>query len=178
MNDQGNVALLVIDVQLGLFKRSTSIYQARQVLENINILIDRARQRGFPVIFIQHSNDNTLVKGSADWQLHPEIQPHEGEQIIFKLHGNAFEGTNLQEVLEEKKVDRLVVTGLVTHGCVKATSFGAIQNGYKVVLVRDAHSNFSKDAPIIIEKWNRLIGSKGAVLLLTRDVDFDHLREQ
>jgi nicotinamidase-related amidase len=70
-------------------------------------------------------------------------------------------------------VCELVVTGLVTHGCVKATSFGAIDAGYQVVLVSDGHSNYSKDASELIEKWNRAISEKGAKLVETQNVSFD-----
>ncbi len=69
---QRNAALLVIDVQKGLFERSTPIFNGEQVLENINALIVRARQAGVPVIFIQHANESTLVKESDAWQLHPK----------------------------------------------------------------------------------------------------------
>jgi nicotinamidase-related amidase len=166
------MALVVIDVQKGLFEKSTPIYGADQVLENINRLIAAARQAGVPVIFVQHSNENTLVKGSDDWQLHPKIKPLEGEEVIHKIHGNAFQATNLREVLENWKVGRLVVTGLVTHGCVRATCLGAIDEGYKVVLVRDGHSNYSKDAPQLIEKWNQVLSEKGAELIDAQDVKF------
>jgi nicotinamidase-related amidase len=170
--NQSKQALLVIDVQKGLFERATPIYEAEQVLENINTLIHKARQEGVPVIFIQHSNDNSLVKGSDAWQLHPEIQPLNDENIIHKIHGNAFVDTNLSDELEKRNVRELVVTGLVTHGCVRATSLGAIDKGYKVVLVGDGHSNFSKDAAQLIEKWNRAISEKGAELTETKDVSF------
>jgi len=169
---QSNMALLVIDIQKGLFEKSTPIYEAEQLLKNINTLINKACQEDVPVIFIQHSNNNTLVKGSDAWQLHPEIQPLDDEDIIHKLHGNAFKGTKLHDELEKRNVSVLVVTGLVTHGCVKATSLGAIEKGYKVVLVSDGHSNFSKDAPKLIEKWNHAISEKGAELIVTQDVDF------
>lgn len=170
---QNNMALLVIDVQKGLFERSTPIYEAEKVLKNINTLIGHARQAGVPVIFIQHSNANTLVKGSDAWHLHPKIQPLDNEVIIHKLHGNAFKETNLGDELAKRNTGLLVVTGLVTHGCVKATSLGAIDQGFKVMLVRDGHSNFSKDAPKIIEKWNRAIAKKGAALIETKNVKFD-----
>jgi nicotinamidase-related amidase len=170
---QDNMALLVIDVQKGLFERPTPIYQAEKTLENINTLIGNARQAGVAVIFIQHSNENILVKGSDAWQLHPEIRPLDGEDIIHKLHGNAFKDTQLHDELAKRNVNTLVVTGLVTHGCVKATSLGAIDKEYKVILVSDGHSNFSKDAPKLIEKWNRAISQKGAELIETRDVEFD-----
>jgi nicotinamidase-related amidase len=171
-NKSGNVALLVIDVQQGLFERATPIFEAEQVLKNINTLITNARQVGVPVIFVQHANENTLIRDSENWQLHPEIQPREDEVIIHKLHGDAFIDTQLKDVLEGENVKVLVVTGLVTHGCVKATSLGALKRGYQVLLVSDGHSNFSKDAPKLIKKWNRAISRKGAELIETKDVDF------
>jgi nicotinamidase-related amidase len=172
ISEQGNAALLVIDVQKGLFERATPIHKAEQVLQNINTLIRDARLAGVPVIFIQHSNEDTLVKGSKEWELHPEIQPRADEVLIHKLHGNAFIDTRLGEVLKEREIKTVVVTGLVTHGCVKSTSLGAIEEGYQVVLVSDGHSNFSQDAPKLIEKWNKKIKGKGATLIETKEVDF------
>ncbi len=166
------MALLVIDVQKGLFEKSTPIYKAKQVLENINNLIDQARHENIPVIFIQHSSPKTLEKGSDAWQLHPQIQPLAGETIIHKLHGNAFEETNLREELEKRNVSILVMTGLVTHGCVKATCLGAIEEGYKVVVVSDGHSSYSKDAAQLIEKWNQAIREKGADVIEAQKVKF------
>lgn len=165
-------ALLVIDVQKGLFEKSTPIYKANQVLETINNLIDQARHADMPVIFIQHSSPKTLEKGSDAWQLHPKVQPCADEVIIHKLHGNAFDETSLREELENRNVSVLVMTGLVTHGCVKATCLGAIEEGYKVVLVSDGHSNYSKDAAQLIEKWNRTIREKGADVMEAQKISF------
>ena len=169
---QKKKGMLVIDVQNGLFDRSIPIYDAEKVLENINTLINRARQVDIPVIFIQHSNDKTFIRGSEAWQFHPEIQPLDDEEIIHKLHGDAFKDTNLHEELENQNVSELFITGLVTHGCVRATCLGAIGKGYKAVLVSDGHSNCSKDAHKVIEKWNLALSEKGAELLCTQDVDF------
>jgi nicotinamidase-related amidase len=169
---QNNMVLLVIDVQKGLFEKITPIYQAETFLENLNTLIDRARQQGVPVIFIQHANDNTLVKGSDAWQLHPQIQPLADEMVIHKLHGDAFIETSLEDELQKRNAGVVFITGLVTHGCVRATSLGAIQHGYKVMLVSDGHSSFSKDALKLIEKWNRTLSERGATLVETHNVDF------
>jgi nicotinamidase-related amidase len=169
---QSKAALLVIDVQQGLFEKSTPIYQAEKFLENLNTLIDRARRQDVPVIFIQHSNEKFLIKGSAAWQLHPKIQPLAGEVIIHKLHGNAFLETSLDDELQQRGVGVLYISGLVTHGCVRATSQGALQHGYKVVLVSDAHSSFSKDASKLIDKWNQALDEQGAELVETESVNF------
>ncbi|MBN2355941.1 cysteine hydrolase [candidate division KSB1 bacterium] len=169
---QENAALLVIDVQKGLYEKKTPIYQGDQLLKNINDLIDRARRASVPVIFIQHSNKSYLAEGSDAWQLHPEIQPLRAEIIIHKQHGNAFKDTNLDSALRKRGIVKLVITGLVTHGCVKATVLGGIEQGYQVVLVSDGHSNFNKDAPALIEKWNQSLNENGAELLSTKDVEF------
>lgn len=165
-------SLLVIDVQKEQFEKSTPIYCADQLLRNIIFLISKARQEGVPVFFIQHAADSYLKYGSDGWQLHPLIQPIAGEPIIHKRHGNSFEDTDLQEELSKRGVKRVVVTGLVTHGCVKATCLGALKEGYKVVLVSNAHSNFSKDALGMIDKWNRELNSKGVDLVETKSVTF------
>lgn len=172
MEASARIALLVIDVQKGLFRKSTPIYHAEQLLNNINEVIGKARQVRVPVIFIQHSNEKTLVRHSDDWRLHPEIQPLDDEIIIHKRSGDAFIGTDLQMELEKRNINTLFLTGLVTHGCVKATCLGALQKGYRVILVSDAHSSYSKDAPLLIEKWNLELSKNGAELLVTKDVDF------
>ena len=56
----------------------------------------------------------------------------------------------------------MIVTGLVTHGCVKATCEGALALGYAVVLAADGHSSYSKDAARHVEEWNRKLGEAGA----------------
>lgn len=165
-------ALLVIDVQNGLFNKSIPIYQSDQLLSNISTLVSKAHQKQIPVIYIQHTNDNTLAIESENWQLHPLIVPSNEDILVQKKHGNAFENTELQSILQSRSVNSLVITGLVTHGCVKATSLGAMELGYKVVLVEDGHSSYSKDAPDLITKWNNQLKNSGAMILRTQEIQF------
>lgn len=167
-----NTALLIIDVQMGLFSRSTPIYNANKLLENINQLITRAHQTGAPVFFIQHSNKKTLIKGSRNWEIHPRLIPSDEDLIIQKCHGNAFKKTTLRSELESKRIKKLVIAGLVTQGCVKATCIGAKDLGYMVNLVRDGHSNYSKDAAKIIEEWHQRLGEAGVELMSTQEITF------
>ncbi len=165
-------ALLVIDIQHGLFTRSTPIYRADEFLRKVNTLMERSRAAGVPVIFIQHANENTLVRDTPEWQFHPQIQPQPGEPIIHKLQGNAFLNTNLADILRERQASQLVLCGLVTHGCVKSTCIGALELGYRVILVQDGHSSFSKEAPQLIEEWNKKLGKLGAELKAAEEVKF------
>lgn len=166
-------ALLVIDVQDGMFHKSTPVYRAGQLLANINALVERAHQCCAPVIYVQHCGQRDLVRGTPGWQLHPDLSPLETDPIVYKEQGNAFENTSLTEILNDRQVGRLVVTGMVTHGCVKATCLGARALGYPVTLVTDAHSSYSQDAATLIEKWHASLSQEGVALLSTAEVRFE-----
>ena len=166
------IALLVIDVQQGLFQKSHPIYKADEILNNINSLVERAHQAGVPVFYIQHSDQRDLAQGSEGWQLHPRLHPVEADGFIFKQKSNSFEDTNLDEVLKSKGIDSLVITGLVTHGCVKNGCIGAKQLGYKVTLVQDTHSSYSAKAAQLIEEWNQKLAAENVDLKSAVEIVF------
>lgn len=166
-----HAALLVIDVQQALFERPTPLYQADQLLHNINALIGKFRAAQGLVIFIQHSNNKFLVRGTPGWEYHPEINRTDRDLLVHKVHGDAFQDTRLREILSDRAIDTLVITGLVTQGCVRATAAGAYERGYRVILVLDAHSNYSKDASKIIQKWNKTLSRIISETVKTRDID-------
>ncbi len=169
---QENIALLVIDIQQGLFRKSTPVYKAEELLDNINLLVERAHQDGALVIYVQHSDLRFLVQGSQDWQLHSQLQPLVSDYILHKQHPNAFEETDLDKILREKNVTSLVITGLVTHGCVKHTCLGARQLGYRVALVKDGHSSYSKQAAQLIDTWNQKLSEENIELPTASTVRF------
>ena len=156
--DPGTTALLVIDVQKGLFSRPTPVYHEQQLLDNINSLSDQFLKKGGAVFFIQHSNQKQRVKGTENWQFHPRLQVSENDSVVHKTHGNAFQDTGLKDELDARGIKNIVVTGLVTNGCVKATSIGGHNLGYRVVLVEDGHSTYIKTAPRLIKEWNGILG--------------------
>jgi nicotinamidase-related amidase len=165
--------LLIVDVQSGLFKKASPIYQSEQLLVNINALARRARRAGAFVVYIQHQNTTSLVKGSKGWRLHPRLHPLKGDAIIPKRHGNAFQDTVLDAELSHRRVRTIVVTGLVTYACVRATCAGAAKLGYQVILVSDGHSNYSADAAEVIESWNEKLTTRGiAEALPAAAIDF------
>jgi len=166
-------ALLVIDVQRGLFKKASPVYEAETLLENINSLMDRAHEKNVPVFYIQHANDSSLAEGTENWKLHPALQPTDTDVVIQKRQGSAFVDTSLGEGLASRGVGKLAITGLVSQGCVRATCLDALQLGYVVELVADAHSTYSKTAKRIIRKWNKKLDEQGAVLVKTTEVLFE-----
>lgn len=172
MPGDGKTALLVIDVQQGLFGKGTPIHRAEELLANIGMLVERAQGAGVPVVYIQHNDKLGLVKNSPEWRLHEHLRPTGADYIVHKQHPNAFEDTSLTDVLQRLGVSRLAVCGLVTHGCVRATCVGALKLGYNVTLAADAHSSYSSQAAELIETWNAKLAALGAAVKPAAEILF------
>ncbi|MGH3388316.1 MAG: cysteine hydrolase family protein [Actinomadura sp.] len=136
LSDRPNTALLVIDVQNGVV---AGAYNRDEVIANIAVLVGKARAEGTPVVWVQHSDD-AMPQGSDGWQYVPELTREEPEPLVHKLYGDSFEATDLEAVLAERKVGRLIVTGAQTDACIRSTLHGAIVRGYDTTLVGDAHT--------------------------------------
>jgi nicotinamidase-related amidase len=130
-------ALLVIDVQNGVVAGN---YQRDAVVANIASLVEKARQEHVPVIWVQHSDDEGLERGSDNWQIVPELNPDGQEPLVEKRYGDSFEDTTLENVLSGLGVGRLVITGAQTDACIRSTLHGALTRGYDATLVSDAHT--------------------------------------
>jgi nicotinamidase-related amidase len=165
-------ALLVIDVQRALFTRPTPLYNANPVVNTIKSLADRANLYGVEVVYIQHNNKSILQKGTDGWKLHPGLRPQASDHIVQKQHGNAFIDTLLPGILEARNIENLIVTGLVSQGCVKATSLGGLELGYQVYLVQGGHSNYNKEAPKVIEEVEKELEEAGVRLVSPEVFDF------
>ncbi len=134
--DRPNTALLVIDVQKDVVAHA---HNRDDVIANIAVLVDKARTEHVPVVWVQHNADNLPV-GSDGWNYVPELKQDESEPTVHKQYGDAFEDTELEIVLAQRKVGHLVVAGAQTDECIRSTLHGAIVRGYDATLVGDAHT--------------------------------------
>jgi nicotinamidase-related amidase len=137
-------ALLVIDVQ-DSFKagprwerRSSPKFE-----ENIDWLVQAYRTAGLPVIFVLHTDpDDGFAADSPYFKLMDFLVRREDEPLLIKNTRNAFTSTNLQELLREKGVERLVITGIQTEQCCETTTRLAADFGYDVDFVTEATMTF------------------------------------
>ena len=81
---------------------------------------------------------NVLRPGSHWVQVDSALTPRANEPVIEKQWASAFFGTDLHERLRATHADSLVVTGLTTSGCVRATAVDGLQHDYRVVVPREA----------------------------------------
>jgi nicotinamidase-related amidase len=136
LENRPNTALLVVDVQNGAIGAA---HQRDEVVANIGLLVDKARQEQIPVVWVQH-DDEDLPKGSESWQIVSELTPDDAEPVVEKNWGDSFEDTTLETILSGLGVGRLVVVGAQTDACIRSTLHGAITRGYDATLVKDAHT--------------------------------------
>ena len=128
--------LLIVDVQVAVMSRA---WQAPRVIGNVTRLVERARKQGVPLIWMQHSAED-LPYGSAQWQWVPELVPARSEALIHKLFESSFEQTALDEELAQRGATHIVLAGASTNWCIRATAYGALDRGYDLTLVEDAHT--------------------------------------
>lgn len=156
-SDRTKSALLVIDVQVGVVGEA---FERDSKVANMSQAIDKARAASIPVIWVQHS-DEGLVLESADWEIVPELEPLPSEPKVRKIYRSSFEDTNLEEILTELGVSHLYVCGAETNNCVRHTSHTALEKGYDVTLISDAHTTtgfewdgYIVDAARVIDEQN------------------------
>jgi nicotinamidase-related amidase len=131
-----NTALLVVDVQNGVVAGTP---RRDEVVANVAQLVEKARGEDVPVVWVQHSDDG-LPRGTDQWQLVAELGFDSKEPLVEKHYGDSFEDTNLESLLSDLGVGRLVVVGAQTDACIRSTLHGALVRGYDAILVSDAHT--------------------------------------
>jgi nicotinamidase-related amidase len=170
-------ALLVIDVQEGM--APLTAHDGAAVVARIGALLERARQAGTKVVYIQHDGSaepgHPLARGKPGHAIYHAIAPREGDPVVVKTHCSAFQDTDLDVRLKAMGVDQLVVCGMQTEYCVDTTVRAAFERGFKVTLVSDAHSTGNTptlSAGDIIAHHNAVLGGNFATLKPTAEVVF------
>lgn len=128
--------LLVVDVQVGVMRES---WEAARIVKNVSRAVERARAQNVPVIWVQHAGGD-LAYGSTEWQWVPEATPAEGETLIHKQFNSSFEQTALDQELAKIGATHIALAGAATNWCIRATAYGALDRGYDLTLIKDAHT--------------------------------------
>lgn len=124
-------------------------------------LLNIFRQKGWPIFFttVVYYNDqqasifrqklpalNVLQAGSHWVEVDDRLAKQSQEILIEKQFASAFFGTDLAQQLKQAQADSLVLTGLTTSGCVRATAVDGLQHNYKVLIPKEAVGDRNIDA--------------------------------
>ncbi len=147
-------ALVLVDVINGFTNPVCPLgSESDSVVSACRALLDEFRLKQLPVFFttvIYHDESqarvfrqrvpalNVLEPGSEWVKIDPRVAPVDGETVIEKQWASGFFNTDLQQRLEHAGADSIVIGGLTTSGCVRATAVDGLQNDYPVVVVTEA----------------------------------------
>jgi len=141
-------AVLVIDMindfVTGVFRSK----RATKIIPNIQELLEFARKKEAPIIYATDAHllnvdrqfqvwAQHAAKGSWGAEIIDELKPKKGDFRVFKRKYSAFQGTDLDMLLRELKVDTLILTGVVTDICIQHTAADAFFKGYKTIVPQD-----------------------------------------
>jgi maleamate amidohydrolase len=156
-------ALLLIDFAVGwTAPESPLAVSCANEVDAAAQLLAAARARGAPVVFTTVAYDESeldtvlllrktprvrqMRSGSPLTEIDPRLAPHRGEVVLTKKNASAFFGTPLLSYLSSQHIDTLLIGGLITSGCVRATAVDATQHGFRTLVVSDARADRSPDA--------------------------------
>ena len=149
-------ALLLVDLVQAYFTPGAELYlgQRHPCLDSAARLLEAARERGVPVVHTRVSYGPGGADGGVFFrkvgalrhfvgdgplgQLMSEVAPSHGEVVLTKQYASAFFGTSLASTLTSLGIDTVVLVGVSTSGCVRATAVDALQHGFRPVVVREA----------------------------------------
>ncbi len=148
-------ALVVIDMVRAYFEPGADLYLGSEAcLDEAAAVLAAARAAGIPVVHTKVSFSATGMDGGVFFrkvgalqhfvgdtplgQIMPQVAPADDEVVITKQYASAFFGTSLAATLTAARVDTLIITGVSTSGCVRATAVDAIQHGFIPLVVREA----------------------------------------
>ena len=147
-------ALIVVDVVVGFTDPSCPLGSDAESVVYANVqLMNAFHQAQLPVVLttVIYRNDHeasvfraripalNLLTPESHWVKFDPRLPIAGDDLqLEKRHASSFHGTALDQWLTDRNVDSVVVTGLTTSGCVRATAVDGLQNNYRVVVPREA----------------------------------------
>ena len=135
--------LLIIDIQRDYFPGGAyPLVEPEAAAGAARSVLDAFRDAGEPVVHLKHVWDEpeaTFMRpGTVGVEIHPLVEPAEGEPVIEKAAPNGFVDTGLEERLRAAGIDSLVVAGMMSSMCVDATVRAAGDLGFDVTVVHDA----------------------------------------
>ena len=155
-------ALVVVDMCRGFIDTSSPLgFECKELIQANIILVDRFREMNLPIIFTttiyRDASEasvfrskipalNILKPGSEETSFLKELSPSSNELLVEKKFASAFFQTNLADELSKMNVDSIIVSGVTTSGCVRATALDSLQNNFLTTVAEDCVGDRNQNA--------------------------------
>lgn len=162
-----NIALLLIDVQEDFLRHPALLAEKAALIKNISHLLENARNLKWSIIHVRtlldpyannamphwKKNGMKCIKGTSGSLPPVELQAKDNEEIIPKQFFSGFSNGYLENILNARGIDTVVLCGIHTHACVRATAMDAYTHGFKVYIAKDAVGSYDKQHGKLSLDW-------------------------
>ena len=148
-------ALILVDFVQAYFDRECELYaDVQPALDSALRIRIAARRAGIPIIYtnvVFHASGmnggrffqkalplRNFIAGSPMGAWADGLEPSADELVISKQYASAFFGTSLASTLAAQEIDTLIITGVTTSGCIRATCVDSCQHGFIPIVVEEA----------------------------------------
>jgi len=150
-------AMIIVDMLNDFITGPISTERARTIVEQNRILIEAARQKGYPVIYANDCHTKEIdhefviwgphaVEGTEGAEVIKELAPQDGDYVVPKKRYSAFYETSMTMLLKELGVDTVIITGWQADCCCRHTAADAFFRGYNIVIPKEATDTDSEEA--------------------------------
>lgn len=164
-------AVLIIDMVNDFVTGKLRCEPCAQIVGEIRRIVQAARAHMIPIIYVNDSHLPTdpeiriwgehSMKGSEGSSIIGELRPLDTDFVLEKRTYSAFFETGLDMLLRSLRIERVVLTGIHTHICIKHTAADAFFRGYRVVVVKDATATFKEeDHELALEYMKTMYGAE------------------
>lgn len=168
-------ALVVIDMQVGMFRHRPTLYQADRLIDRCRTLIGAARRAAAPIFFVQHAGPkgHLLEEGSPNFALYEGLR--ERDPVVTKHSLDPFHNTVLEDLILDAGIRNVTICGLQTEYCVSFACHSFRARGIEVTLSTDGHSTW--DGPEMpahqaIKYHNHILNQIGITCLPVNEISF------
>lgn len=137
------MVLLVVDTQELIV--TEALYNYKNFIENVQLLLKKARESQTEVIYIRHDDGTELTKDAWGFSIIKEFQPNIGEVIFDKFVNSAFRDTGLVDYLKSKKENQVMIVGIQTDYCIDATVKCGFEHGFEMIIPRGCNTTVDNE---------------------------------
>jgi nicotinamidase-related amidase len=174
--------LIVVDM-LNDFLAKWEPARRQELAEAVNELVRMMRVHLRPILWVRQEFEPDLrdafpemktkgihitIKGTAGCQIIPELDFVGQDTVIVKKRYSAFFGTGLDEILTKLRPDAVILAGINTHACIRATAIDAYQRDWPVVLALDCIDSYDREHHDVSVKYMK---DKLAAVLTNREIE-------
>lgn len=141
--DLTKTVLILIDIQNDYFPGGKyELMESEKASLNAKELLEEFRRKSLPIIHVRHESlrpeGSFFLPNTTGAGIHSKVAPRDGETVILKHRPSSFMGTNFETELRDRGIEHLVIVGMQTDCCVRATSLDALKFGFEVTIIEDA----------------------------------------